>query len=184
LIGQGTFRLSSKLLLVRADNLSSQGEAVPGELGAALVESAFALTFLLIFMFGIMQVCLALYSFHFVANASHEGTRYAIVRGATWGAACASYTDVACTATPAQIASYVTTNFSFPGIHLATSDVCVEYFASVPASASTSCTANTTPNAAGDIVQVTISHPFTFTIPFMRSYTYNLASTSQMVIAQ
>lgn len=154
------------------------------EVGAALVETALTLPILLIFMFGIMEVCLALYSFHFVANASHEGTRYAIVRGGSWTAACGSYTDAGCRASAAQITSYVTSNFSFPGIQLATTDVCVQYFASVPAAASTACTANTTPNAAGDIVQVTISHPFTFNIPFLRSYTYNLASTSQMVIAQ
>ncbi len=59
-----------------------------------------SLIIFLTFLFGIMQVGFALYTYIFISEASREGARYAIVRGATWGTACASYTSSDCT--PAQ----------------------------------------------------------------------------------
>jgi len=90
-----------------------------------------------------------------------------------------------CQASPTDIANYVA-NRDFPGIGIKASDVCVEYFpsSSLPASATQTCNPNSSPNAAGDIVQVTISYPFSIPLPFLANYTWNLISTSQMVIAQ
>ena len=174
-----------QLRALRSSSRSSLKRSWRSELGAALVETALTMTLLLILLFGIIEISLALYSYHFVAAAANAGARYAIVRGSTWGAGCGSYTDAACTASTAQIADYVV-GLDLPGISLKTTDVCVEYFAAVPASASSSCTNGTnasTDNGAGNVVQVTITYPYSFSLPGYPMYKYTLTSTSQMSIA-
>ena len=146
---------------------------------------------LLTLMFGVIETSMAVYSFHFVANAAHEATRYAIVRGSSWnpttcdgtGSAGSGYGSAQCQASAADIQNFVATR-NFPGVNITAGDVCVEYFSAVPSSVSTSCTSNSTPNAPGDIVQVTVTYPFTFNVPGFPAYTVSLSSTSQSVIAQ
>ncbi len=87
--------------------------------GGTLVETALSIFLLLTFMFGLMEGALAIYSYHFISNAAREGTRYAIVRGSSWSTTsttpCSATVTAGCTATAAQIETYVT-NLSFPGI--------------------------------------------------------------------
>lgn len=158
-----------------------------------MVETAFSLLILIGLLLAVIEGSMAVYSYHYLANAAHEATRYAIVRGGDWATSCdgnstagSGYGSSMCTASPSDIANYVA-NRNFPGIRLTASNVCVQYFSSVPASPSARCTASTgaiTANVAGDVVQVTIIEPFTFFLPGIGTYNYNLASTSQMVIAQ
>jgi hypothetical protein len=158
-----------------------------------VVEVAISFTILTMLIFGVFEVCLAVYSYHFVANAAHEGARYAIVRGGRWSVGCdgsgssgSGYTSSMCTASPADIAAYVVKR-SFPGILLSTSDICVEYLGPTPGSASTTCNAgNSIPadNAPGDIVQVTVTYPFTLKVPGLPVHAFTMSSTSQMVIAE
>lgn len=164
--------------------------AARDEQGAELLEAAFSMMAILIFIFGAIEACWAVYGLHYVANVAHEAARYAIVRGASWPGTCdgngtagSGYASSMCEASPADIANFVASR-NFPGLNIAASDVCVEYFSSVPAAASTSCSGNTGPRAVGYIVQVTVSYPFTLTLPVLPAYTWNLASTSHMVIAQ
>ncbi len=51
------------------------------ERGSSAVEFALSAAVLFMLMFGVMLMCLALYSYHFVAEAAREGTRYEMVRG-------------------------------------------------------------------------------------------------------
>jgi hypothetical protein len=51
--------------------------------GATLVEAAVSLVLPLAVFVAILQICLALYVSHFVADAAREASRYAIVRGST-----------------------------------------------------------------------------------------------------
>jgi Flp pilus assembly protein TadG len=155
-----------------------------------MVETAISFSILSMLMFGVFEICLAVYAYHFLANTAHEATRYAIVRGSSWSSSCdgsgkggSGYTSSGCTASTSDIASFVA-NRNFPGITITAADVCVEYFSSVPTSTSTTCSANSSPNAPGDIVQVTISYPFTLTVPFLKVQTLAMSSTSQMVITQ
>jgi Flp pilus assembly protein TadG len=180
-----TSRSQLKLLLLSALKNSARDER-----GSALFEAGISMLVLLMLMFGVIEASLAVYSFHFVANAAHEATRYATVRGGSWTATCdgtgtagSGYGASMCQASPADIENYVATR-NFPGVNITTSDVCVEYFSSVPSSVSTTCSANSSPNAAGDIVQVTVTYPFTLHVPGLPAYTVNLSSTSQSVIAQ
>lgn len=157
-----------------------------------MVETAVTLLVLIGLLLAVIEGSIAVYSFHYLANAAHEATRYAIVRGGGWGTSCDSssagsgYAYAMCTASPTHIANYVA-NRGFPGIRLRPENVCVQYFSSVPTAASGRCTPSTgaiTNNLTGNVVQVTITYPFTFYLPGIGAYTYNLASTSQMVIAQ
>jgi Flp pilus assembly protein TadG len=150
------------------------------ESGQSLVETALTLTLLLTLVFGIIEVSIALFSYHFISNAAREGTRYAIVRGATWGAACASYTSSGCTASTLQIQQYVA-SLSFPGINAANITV-------TPATSLTPggspCNPFSACNAASDVVQVQVTYTFPFSVPFVPQRTLTMSSTSQMVISQ
>jgi hypothetical protein len=163
------------------------------EQGGSLVETAISSLVLLMLIFGVIEGCWAVYSYHFLASATHEATRYAIVRGGGWGSNCdpsghagTGYGSSGCIASATDVANYIA-NRNFPGLNIAATDVCVQYLGSTPASATTTtCTASTTDtgNVPGDIVQVTITHPFTIGVPGLPGYTIQMSSTSQMVISQ
>lgn len=142
-------------------------------------------------LFGVIQVSWAVYSYHYVANAAHEGARYAMVRGGSWIPSCdgsvagAGYGNSQCQATIADVQQWVASR-SFPGVNITTNDVCVEYFSSVPTSTSKTCTmgSNYTNNEQGDVVQVTVTYPFVLSVPLLPGRTIHMSSTSQMIIAQ
>lgn len=153
------------------------------EQGQSVVEAALSMFAMLILIFGVIESSWAIYCDHYLGNVAHEATRYAIVRGGSWASSCSGYASSQCTASPTDIANFVANN-NFPGINITASEVCVQYFSSVPSATSSSCSANSSPKAPGNIVQVTINHPFVLTVPGLPQITWNLASTSQMVIAQ
>ncbi len=172
--------------------LSALKWSVRNDWGATMVETAISISTLLILIFAVIEASMTVYSFHFVANAAHEATRYAIVRGASWSTSCdgtgtagSGYGTSMCQASTADVANYVA-NRNFPGINITAADVCVQYSATVPASSSETCSngSGSTNNAPGDIVQVTVSYPFTINIPFLPALTVPMSSTSQMAIAQ
>lgn len=66
----------------RSENRAGQGpRAKIDEEGATLVEIALSASVLFVMLFGIIEVCMALYSYNFVSEAAREATRYAVVRG-------------------------------------------------------------------------------------------------------
>src|SRR6266568_5428041 len=80
------------------------------EHGAALVEMAVSASVLFLTLIGLMKICLAVYTFHYISEASREGARYAMVRGSS----CKTFTS-ACPATTQDIQSYIQ-NLGYPGI--------------------------------------------------------------------
>lgn len=187
------------LRLNREAVLRRVGRRARGENGGTLVETAFCLLLLMTFIIGIVEVSWALYSYHYIADAAREGTRYAIVRGADWTNPCdasgssggSGYASSGCQASVADVQNYVAT-LGFGAIGITTSNasnyVCVEYLTGPPSSTlPTSCTnstGSTLANAPGDVVEVQISYPFKFGVPGLPGYTYNLTTISQMVIAE
>lgn len=186
MILQGTSRRKSISHLLRASLRRLREEQ-----GQSLVETALSMILLLALIFAVIEACWGAYSLHYLANAAHEAARYAIVRGGSWkgnpcdgtGAAGSGYGSSMCEASPQDIANFVA-NRNFPGISIAATNVCVEYSATVPTTATQACYPNSSPDDPGDIVQVTITYPFSFTLPFIGDYTWNFASTSQMLISQ
>jgi len=156
--------------------------AVRDEAGATLVETAFSLVVLLTLLFGIMQFGLVLYSYHFISEAAREGTRYAIVRGASYTTDCTAPTAAICTAqggnNTGDIATYVQ-NLGFPGIDPGKMTVNSTWFTNTGAACGTSDLCK----QPGNSVQVTVQYAFPFAIPFIPANTLNMSSSSMMVIS-
>lgn len=131
-----------------------------------MVEFALAATALLLFVFGILEFGRALFTYHTVSNAARMGARWAMVRGAN----CSVLPDCDASANiqpfvQSQIVavmdpSSVTASVSWPG--------------------SSSCSAGS--DARGCPVSVTVTYPFSFSLPFISSQVLNISSTSQMTI--
>lgn len=144
------------------------------EEGQAAVEFALGASVLLMALIGMMKMSMAIYTYHFVAEAAREGTRYAMVRGS-------SCNDIspglsACPATTDDIASYVK-GLGYPGISSANMTVSTSY-AGYPTAIPCPC------NNPGNLVTVTVQYAFPLSIPFMTNKTYTMQSTSKMVISQ
>jgi Flp pilus assembly protein TadG len=147
-----------------------------GECGSSLVEFALSSVVLFTLVFGVMAMCLALYTYHFVSDAAREGTRYAIVRGSS----CSTYGNFgsACPVTSAQVQTYVQ-GLGFPGINSSDMTVTTAW----PTTGST-CSPSVTPcNNPGNLVKVTVTYAFPLSIPFVSPSLLTLTSSSQMVIA-
>lgn len=153
------------------------------EAGSALVEFAASAFLFFTLVFGIMECSRAVYTYHFLANAAQEATRYAMVRGATWTSACASATSSNCIASSSDVTTYVqslasagitkssiTVSTSWPGTD-ATGATCL-----VPSSVPT--------NTPGCVVAVTTAYSFSYVSPLLPKKALALTSTSQVTIVQ
>jgi Flp pilus assembly protein TadG len=154
-----------------------------GERGQALVEIGFCSVLLLMLLFGSIELSLAAYSYHFVSAAAREGTRYAMVRGS-------GCTDAGCPATPSSIQNYVR-GLGFPGINpsaMTVTATCGVNPTPPTLPTLTACTATgTSPPVnyvVGNLVRVVVSYQYPLVLPFVRTSTITMTSTSQIVISQ
>jgi Flp pilus assembly protein TadG len=139
--------------------------------GSAMVEFAVTASVLFMLLVGLMKVCLAVYTYHYVSEAARESVRYAVVHGSS-------------SASPVSTNSAIQTyarGLGYPGIStsLLTTATTWDTFpdsGSCPASPA-AC------NDPGNLVQVTVSYAFPFSIPFKSSRTVTMSSTAAMVIA-
>lgn len=132
------------------------------ERGSAVVEFAAEFTVLFMFLFAIMDLSRALYSYHFIADAAREGTRYAMVRGAT----CTSYAT-ACPASASDVQTYLKN--APAGINPGSMTV------------TTTWTPN---NSPGGVVQVQVQYSFQPIFPLIPKGALVMTSSSQVVISQ
>jgi Flp pilus assembly protein TadG len=135
------------------------------ERGSSIVEFAMASIILFTLVFGLLAICLALYSYNVTAEAAREATRFAIVRGS----ACTK--TLPCKATATDIQTYIQ-GLGFPGItpsSLTVTNAC--------------CWPNGNKNP-GSPVQVTVQYTFPLVIPFVPRRILTMSSTSQMLISQ
>lgn len=138
---------------------------VRGEEGATLVELALTIPMLLAFIFGWMEVCMAISTRSLLSEIAREGTRYAMVRGAT----CVNVGGSSCTATAAGVNAYLN-SVNWPNVG-----------GSVIAVSTTYPDGN---ENAGSRVQVTVTNVFPFNIPFVSKTSLTMSSTSVMYILQ
>ena len=54
------------------------------EMGSEMLEFALSATIFFTIVFGIADMCRAMYAWNFASFAAQQGARYAMVRGATW----------------------------------------------------------------------------------------------------
>jgi Flp pilus assembly protein TadG len=144
------------------------------EEGQSTLETALSAIAVLTLFLGVMEMCMALYTYHFVSEAAREGTRYAMVRGSS----CSGFSS-ACPAQASDVRTYVR-GIGFPGIVPANVAVTTSW----PTTGS-SCTPSSLPcNNPGNLVQVTVQYRFPLSIPFVPSSSLPLTSTSKMAISQ
>lgn len=145
------------------------------EAGGSLVEFALSCSLQCLLIFGMMQTALAVYSFHFISEAAREASRYASVRGSS----CTSFAS-ACPAQDSDVQNYVQT-LSYPGITPANL-LATTVWSSFPSK--TACSPSSTCNNPGDLVTVTVTYSFPYSVPFLPSYLWTATSTSALVISQ
>jgi Flp pilus assembly protein TadG len=162
----------------RADGVFEKiRHAWSAEEGATLIEAAVGLVIILALFIGLIEICLALYASHFVADAAREASRYAIVRGSM---SCSTSPNLSnCDVTSDQIQTWVR-SLGYPGINPQQLTVTATW-----PSTGSGCYPSTSPcNNPGNLVKVAVTYAFPLNVPFWKSATINLSSTSQMVISQ
>jgi len=142
-----------------------------GERGQVLVEFALTLPILLMFVFGLMELCLAFYTHEYISELAREGTRYAIVHGSTCvtspgGASCTA-SSTASDAT--SVATYVQGR-GWPNLGGGTLTPVVTYL--------------NNDKAPGHQVRVSITYQFPYNIPFIPATVLSMTSSSTMTILQ
>jgi Flp pilus assembly protein TadG len=145
--------------------------------GATLVEFAVSASLVFIVLFGIIQSCLALYTYNYVSDAARVATRYASVRGQR----CSGMPDCGIDNSGIQT---LLRGLKYPGIdpnNLATTTTWFSASANPPTTW-TSCGAAQC-NAPQNAVQVTVTYAFPLHIPYWNNATVSIGSTSQEVIS-
>jgi Flp pilus assembly protein TadG len=143
--------------------------------GQDLVEFAIASGVFFMLIIGIIEFCLVIYAGSFVAFAAQQGTRYAMVRGSDWKAACASASSYGCTATAGNVQDYIL-SLPHPGLNLKASNITPNWLGTTAAGSTVGCA--TTQYAHGCQVKVTVSYTFSLNIPFFGAAAIPLSSTS------
>jgi hypothetical protein len=164
----------------------------------------FALTAVVVFtlIFGVMYLALALYTYEVLNQYARDASRYAIVHGngcvkATDGSPCTIGTagdsgpggNASTTTGNAGYALYQyltgSSNYpgseSYPGISAGHLEVVAAYAKSAGEGA---CSVTTNCNGSGDQVTVTVSYPYLYAIPFIRSRSFTMNAVSVMTISQ
>jgi Flp pilus assembly protein TadG len=160
---------------------------VRDESGSELVEFSISIVIVLMLVFGIIDFCRAIYSYHFVSYAAQEAGRYAIVRGADGSINCSTSAppnftlSFGCTAASSDIQNYVK-SIALPLIDKNSLTVTTTWPGTTP-TCTGSCSACSTTNSKGCYVSVNVKYNFAFMLPFLpKSAALTLGSTSNNVI--
>jgi Flp pilus assembly protein TadG len=150
-----------------------------------MIEFAISAVVLFTCIFGIIGCSQLLYAYHFTSYAAREATRYAMVRGSTWGSAsCASTTTSVCSATNANVQAYVQSIVP-PGMNSGTPlTVTTTWPGTELAGSATTCTTTNGNNSPGCLVMVQVNYSFSYLLPFLPTTALNLKSSSEVVILQ
>jgi Flp pilus assembly protein TadG len=148
-----------------------------GSKGSALVETALCLTVFCAFLFGLMELGLALYSYHSLSQIAREGSRWAAVRGHT-SCLTSSHIDH-CDASAADIKTYVA-GLGYLGI--GTGNVVVVW-CNKPTGGTVDTTCSQT-DLPGNMVKVTVTYSTQLALPMISTNALSLSSTSQMMVTQ
>jgi Flp pilus assembly protein TadG len=140
-------------------------KADESDAGATLVEFALTLPLLFTFLFCFMQLCVAFYSYQLISECAREGSRYAMVRGAS----CPNSTTPTCEVTATGVNTYVS-GLHYPNIGGGTITVSTTY----PGGN----------EAVGSLVRVKVTYVLSITMPFVPKSSLTMASTSQAYIVQ
>jgi Flp pilus assembly protein TadG len=159
---------------------------VRNEDGSNLVEMGLSMIVFMPFFFAVIQFSYGLYVYNYVGEAAREATRWAAVRGST------CYSDLGSSFCPSNgssdtdIQSYVQ-GMGFPGMNKSSISVATNWYTAssgTPRTWSLCSSGIPACNKPGNQVQIAVSYPVPLPIPFWKSLTLTVKSTSQMVIVQ
>jgi Flp pilus assembly protein TadG len=172
-------------MLKRASEIRAFWQGAAGERGDEMIEFAIVAVVLFTCIFALINCSLLLYTYHFAAYAAREATRYAMVRGATWGSAsCTSTSTLACNATAANVVSYIQSIVP-PGISSGTPlSVTTTWPGTELAGSVATCSTTKGNNSPGCLVIVQVSYSFNYFLPFLPTSALTFKSTSEVVILQ
>lgn len=170
------------------DDAERGDRGILGAEGATLVEMALSASVLFVMLFGIIEVCMGLYSYNLVSEAARQATRYAAVRG-TNSCTYATKTFPNCNLNPTSAGNPIQTyvqGLGFP--YSSQMNATATWWTAVQdASGSTTwptqCTAASC-NAIGNAVKVQVTYSFPLPIPFWNNATLNIKSTSELMISE
>jgi Flp pilus assembly protein TadG len=152
------------------------------EEGSSLVETAASLTIFLVVFLSIIDASRAFYAHHYVAYASRQAARYAMVRGSSWsGTSCAATATFDCDATSTDIQNFVTSLVP-PGVSRSKVKVTTVWSGLSPSGSA--CLSLNGTNSPGCSVRVNVTYPYNSLIPFIPAETFLFTSTATVVIAQ
>jgi Flp pilus assembly protein TadG len=133
--------------------------------GSTLIEFAVTLPTLFALIFVFIEFCMLFYTYEMISEAARQGTRYAMVRGAS----CPSTATPTCEVNAAAVNTYVS-GLKWPNVGGGT------------------VTPNTTypdgDEAAGHHVQVQVTYTYHVVLPFVPNKSFSLSSTSKVTIIQ
>jgi len=141
--------------------------------GATLIEFAISLSTMLMFVFVLLETCIAIYTYAMVSDCAKEASRWAVTRGST----CQTSSSTSCTATATTINAHAT-GMGFPNPAGGTMTFPNTLFPVVGGS----CTANTP--APGCQVKVTINYTMPIKLPFVPTNSLSWSTSSEMYILQ
>lgn len=151
-------------LLNRVPGRPGINDAAHGESGGSMIEFALSFSALMTFVFCLMEMCIALYSYGLISESARETSRYAIVHGST----CLTGSSTSCTASATTISTYAK-NLGLPNIGGGTLNVTTRF---VP------------DNTPGSVVIVSIQYTMPIKMPFVPTRSLSMTSASQMYILQ
>jgi Flp pilus assembly protein TadG len=154
---------------------------IASDSGTNILEFSIAFSLLLLCAFGIIECSMALYTDHFVVNAAKEATRYAIVRGSSWSGDCSAYSSFSCTATSGDVASFVDSIVP-PGIDPTKLVITTTWPGTDPSG--NVCNTTNGDNSPTCVVEVQVSFPFNFLLPFLPTNALVLTGSSSEVIIE
>lgn len=176
-------------------------QVIEEERGSTLVEMALVTGIFFMLVIGVMNLCLALYSYNYVCHAAREATRYMVVRGS--GSCQDSNTTPKmpdCNLLPTNVTSdsnnpvltYIK-GLGFPGINTSQLTLAPTWWVAAAASGSSTFTWTTQCTGAVDAaglpcntpkygVKAVVTYNAPLWIPFWSSATISMSSTSWMVI--
>lgn len=143
-----------------------------GECGSSLIEFALTFTALMAFVFTLMELCIAFYTYGMISESAREATRYAIVHGST----CHTSVNASCAADAPAVSAYAK-SVGLPNVGGGTLNVTTTYLAD-------GATVPDGSNVPGHRVHVDITYAFPIRLPFVPRKSLSLDSSSEMVILQ
>ncbi|MDP9051835.1 MAG: pilus assembly protein [Acidobacteriota bacterium] len=133
--------------------------------GSTLIEFAVTLPTLFALIFVFIEICLMLYTYEMISECARQGTRYAMVRGAS----CPNIATPTCEVNAAAVSAYVS-GLKWPNVGGGTMTPVTTY-----------------PDGnenANSHVQVKVTYTYHLMLPFVPNKSFSLSSTSITTIIQ